>query len=58
MDEVHKLYELSTRIADATEDVLEQDGAYSPAFLSALDCAKRDVAEGKVKRIDSLRDLM
>jgi hypothetical protein len=58
MSEVHKLYELSTRIADATEDVLEQESAYSPAFLATLARAKRDVAEGRVKRIDSLRDLM
>ena len=58
LSEVHALYELSTRIADATEDVLEHEGAYSPSFLSALDRAKREVAEGKVKCIHSLRDLM
>jgi hypothetical protein len=58
MNEVHTLYELSTRIADATEDVLEQEGAHAPSFLTALDRAKRDVAEGRVKHVDSLRDLM
>jgi len=58
MDEVHKLYELSTRIADATEDVLEQEGAYSASFLSDLDRAKRDVVEGKTERVTSLHDLM
>lgn len=58
IDEVHKLYVLSSRIADAAEDVLEQEQAYSPAFLAALARSERDVVEGRVRQIDSLRNLM
>lgn len=53
-EELTKLYKLSTEMADLTETLLEDKGAYNKEFVRGL---KVSIASKKVKKIDSLSDL-
>lgn len=58
LHDVERLFQLSNKIADSAEDILEQAGAYDPKFLKGIEQAKADVAAGRTTKVGSLRDLL
>ena len=57
LDEVRRLFRLSAELADVTEDILEQQGAYSEEFLSGLSRSLQEAREGNLRTVNSLADL-
>jgi hypothetical protein len=57
LEDVRLLFEVSCRVADVTEDVLDERGAYSKSFLKGLRESLKEAREGKVRRAPSLRGL-
>jgi len=57
LDEVRRLYTLSTELADATEDMLENQGTYAPEFITGLRQSLKEAKEGKLHAINSLADI-
>lgn len=56
-EEIQRLFVLSSKIADMTEDFLEKRGEYSKEFLSGLKRSLVQARQGKLRKISSLRDL-
>lgn len=54
---IKKIFDLSVALAEATEDILEEGGAYSDEFLSGLTKSLREMRAGKLTSISSLRAL-
>ncbi|TSC74830.1 MAG: hypothetical protein G01um101430_749 [Parcubacteria group bacterium Gr01-1014_30] len=55
--EVRKIFDLSLHLSDITEDLLEENAYYSEDFLRGLKQAEKDLKEGRVKKLKSLREL-
>ena len=56
-DKVRQLFALSSSLADYTEDILESQGDYADEFISGLNQSLKEAEEGKLRQINSLRDL-
>lgn len=52
-----KILDLSVALAEVTEDILEEGGAYSDEFLAGLKKSLREMRAGKLTSITSLRAL-
>lgn len=56
--QIRKLFDLSNYLADLTEELLEESAQYSKKFIKGLKKSEKDVKEGRVKEIKSLRELL
>ena len=56
--QIRKLFNLSNYLADLTEELLEENAQYSKEFIKGLRKSEKDVREGKVREIKSLRELL
>ena len=57
LSQVRKLFDLSNYLADLTEELLEESAQYSKEFIGGLRKSEKDVKEGRIKEIKSLREL-
>ncbi|MBI3588958.1 MAG: hypothetical protein HY093_00890 [Candidatus Liptonbacteria bacterium] len=57
VNEVRKLFLVSSNLTDLLEDILESKGEYSTEFLSGLKKSLNEFKSGKVFRINSLSNL-
>ena len=55
--EAYRLFVKVTDLADALEEMMENHAAYSPEFLSGLKLSLKQAKQGKLKKINSLREL-
>ena len=55
--EVKKLFALSTQLGEASEAVLERQGAYSMKFQRSIERSLDESRRGKAVKVASLRDL-
>lgn len=58
LKKVREIFAMSSRIADDTESVLEDNTAFSVDFMRSLNKSLDDAKRGKVKKINSLRDIL
>jgi hypothetical protein len=58
LENVQRLFETSNALADLAEDILESQGLYSKEFLESLKQAERDVRDGRIRKINSLDELI
>ena len=57
LEQIRRLFTLSTQLADSAEDILESRGEYSDEFVSGLRQSLTDASQGNVKPISSLQEL-
>jgi len=55
--DAYRIYEKAADLADTLEDVLENNAVYSKEFIKGLKLSLRQAKQGKLKRIDSLKQL-
>lgn len=58
LEKIREIFAMSSRIADDTESVLEDSMAFSSNFMRGLNKSLDDAKKGKVKKINSLRDIL
>lgn len=58
LEKIREIFAMSSRIADDTEAVLEDNMAFSADFMQGLNKSLDDAKKGKVKKINSLRDIL
>lgn len=58
LEKIREIFAMSSRIADDTEAVLEDNTAFSASFLRELNKSLDDARKGKIKKINSLSDLV
>lgn len=58
LEKVREIFTMSSRIADDTESVLEDNMAFSSGFMRSLNKSLDDARKGKIKKINSLRDIL
>lgn len=58
LEKIREIFVMSSIIADDAESVLEDNMAFSPKFLHGLNASLEDARKGKVKKINSLRDVL
>jgi hypothetical protein len=58
LEKVREIFTMSSRIADDTESVLEDNIAFSSDFMRGLNKSLGDARKGKIKKISSLRDIL
>ena len=56
--QIRKLFDLSNYLADLTEELLEESAQYSKEFIKGLRKSEKDIKEGRVKEVRSLRELL
>ncbi len=54
---IKKIFDLSIALAEVTENILEDQGAYRGEFLAGLKKSLRESRVGKLTKITSLDDL-
>jgi hypothetical protein len=54
---VHDLFRLSSRLAELSEEILEEQGEFSEEFLRGLQHSLSDADTGKVRAINSLQEI-
>ena len=52
--EVRKLFDLSSYLADLTEEWLESNGLYNREFIKGLKESEEDIKKGRIKKAKSL----
>ena len=55
--EIQRLFFASSVLTDVIEDILESRGEYSKEFLNGLKKSFKEVTEGKITEIASLKEL-
>ena len=55
--EAYKLFKKATDFADALEEIMENHGSYSKEFLKGINLSVKQSRAGKLKKINSLREL-
>jgi len=55
--QLHRVLSLSQKLTDATEDLLEEFGQYTPEFLASLKRAETDIRTGRTREVKSLKEL-
>lgn len=58
LEKIREIFTMSSRIADDTESVLEDNMAFSLNFMQSLNKSLDDAQKGKIKKINSLRDIL
>lgn len=58
LEKVREIFTMSSRIADDTESVLEDNMAFSSGFMRSLNKSLDDARKGEIKKINSLRDIL
>lgn len=56
--DLYRLWDASSHLSTIIEDILEAKGAYKKSFVKGVREALHQVKKGKLKKIDSLRDLL
>ena len=56
--DVKNLFDISSKIADATESFLEDNGLWSADFIRGIKQSVKDYKKGAVREISSLRELV
>lgn len=54
---IKKIFDLSTELAEVTEDILEERGKYRAEFLAGLKKSLREARTGKLREITSLEEV-
>lgn len=54
---IKELFVLSTRLADLSEEMLEDQGNYSDKFIAGLKKSQLEAKKGKLAQVNSLNDL-
>lgn len=57
-DQLEKLFQLSSTLADLTEDLFEERGVYSQEFLRGLKRSLNEYKQGKITKVNSLQELL
>ena len=55
--EVEKLFNLSSYLADLSEEWLELKGLYDREFIRGLEESEEDIKKGRVRRVKSLLEI-
>lgn len=55
--EAYRLFEKAADLADILEDIMEAHGSYSKEFLKGLSLSQKQTQTGKIKKINSLKEL-
>ncbi|TSC94057.1 MAG: hypothetical protein CEN91_40 [Candidatus Berkelbacteria bacterium Licking1014_85] len=58
LQEARKLFILSNRLVDLSEEILENQAAYNPEFLKGLKLSIRQAKQGNTTEISSIMDLI
>ncbi len=58
LEKIREIFVMSSTIADDAESVLEDSMAFSSKFLHGLNSSLEDARKGKVRKINSLRDVL
>jgi hypothetical protein len=55
--ELNRLFQISSELSDFIEDILEEQGQYSDDFIASLERSIKQAQQGRVRVLNSLRDL-
>lgn len=56
-NQIRRFFELSLEMAELSEALLEEQGAYSKKFLTGLKGSLTEQREGRLRQIESLAEL-
>ncbi len=55
--QIKKIFDLSSHLADFSEEILEDSGQFNKEFINGLNKSKADVKQGKIKELKSLAEI-
>lgn len=57
LNELYRLFLMSSELADSLEDILEEKSKYSRQFIQRLEKSLEQARQGKAQKINSLKEL-